>query len=170
MLQINTLLLTILGATLDEEEVGWDEDDDSDAEKPSANNPKSAAAVAATAASTETLIPKEEYLKPKSSIDRTSQPDSESSYDVVSGAASKAPSQAAGSPPATKVSSHYSDIIRRHTLTSFLQKALKTSGATQAAEDEGSEEDDDEEDGDDEEEDSEDVEGDDGSSEEEDWE
>ncbi|PUU72646.1 hypothetical protein B9Z19DRAFT_1008907 [Tuber borchii] len=138
------------GATLDEEEVGWDEDDDSDAEKPSANNPKSAAAVAATAASTETLIPKEEHLKPKSSIDRTSQPDSESSYDVVSGAASKAPSQAAGSPPATK--------------------ALKASGATQVAEDEDSEEDDDEEDGDDEEEDSEDAEGDDGSSEEEDWE
>jgi len=119
-------LLTILGATLDEEEVGWDEDDDSDAEKPSANNPKSAAAVAATAASTETLIPKEEHLKPKSSIDRTSQPDSESSYDVVSGAASKAPSQAAGSPPATKVSSHYSDIVRRHTLTSFSAKGPKS--------------------------------------------
>ncbi|RPA96736.1 BSD-domain-containing protein [Choiromyces venosus 120613-1] len=90
------------GATLDEEEVGWDEDD-SDVEKSPANPSKSASAVTATATSTETLTPKEEHLKPKSSIDRTSQPDSESSYDLVSGAASKAPSQAAGSPPAPKV-------------------------------------------------------------------
>jgi len=126
LLEIDVLLLTTLGATLDEEEVGWDEDDDSDAEKPPTNNPKSAAAVAATAASTETLIPKEEHLKPKSSIDRTSQPDSESSYDVVSGAASKTPSQAASSPPATKVASHFSNIIRRHTLTSFSAKGSKS--------------------------------------------
>ncbi|KAH0614884.1 uncharacterized protein H6S33_000520 [Morchella sextelata] len=117
--------------TLDEEEVAWDEDDEDEEEessddekpksskevpKPTATSPPvqaatSAATLAPTAktdtapaASTETLIPKEELLKPKNSIDVTSQPDSESSYDVVSGVPSKAPSQATGSPKAAKVS------------------------------------------------------------------
>ncbi|KAI5852851.1 hypothetical protein DFP73DRAFT_589911 [Morchella snyderi] len=116
--------------TLDEEEVAWDEDDEdeeeesSDDEKPKSSKevpkptatapvPAAASAVAlaptsktetAPAASTETLIPKEESLKPKNSIDITSQPDSESSYDVVSGVPSKAPSQTTGSPKAAKMS------------------------------------------------------------------
>lgn len=110
--------------------MAWDEDDEDEEEessddekpksskevpKPTATSPPvqaatSAATLAPTAktdtapaASTETLIPKEELLKPKNSIDVTSQPDSESSYDVVSGVPSKAPSQATGSPKAAKV-------------------------------------------------------------------
>ena len=83
--------------------MGWDEDDESDVE--GATKERSASSVATVAASTETLIPKDGRSKPKSSIDRTSQPDSEASYDVVSGAPSKAPSQTTGSPPATQVSS-----------------------------------------------------------------
>lgn len=95
--------------------MAWDEDDedDSDTEKSKFSKEElkpitTASATTMTtetapAASTETLIPKEELLKPKNSIDRTSQPDSESSYDVVSGVPSKAPSQSAGSPKAAKV-------------------------------------------------------------------
>lgn len=96
--------LIILGATtLDEEEVGWDEDDEdeSDAEPKPASEPT----IAPSTMAIENPIPKEDLLKPKSSIDRASQPDSESSYDVVS----KAPSQAAGSPTVAKVD--YSPII-----------------------------------------------------------
>lgn len=89
--------LIILGATtLDEEEVGWDEDEDeSDAEPKPASEPTTTPSTTTI----ENLIPKEDLLKPKSSIDRASQPDSESSYDVVS----KAPSQATGSPTVAKV-------------------------------------------------------------------
>ncbi|KAL7272387.1 hypothetical protein RUND412_004809 [Rhizina undulata] len=96
------------GATADEEEVGWDEDE-SDAEvveKEEKEEEKVKEAVKEekpkvketvkedkekeeVAKSTETLKPKE------TSTDR----DSEASYDVVSGAPSKAPSQSAGSPP-----------------------------------------------------------------------
>lgn len=98
--------LIILGATtLDEEEVGWDEDeeDQSDAEKlkPAAEpiSTTSTAVPVAPATSTGTSIEKENLPGPKSSIDRESQPDSELSYDVVS----KTLSQAAGSSTVAKV-------------------------------------------------------------------
>lgn len=99
--------LIILGATtLDEEEVGWDEDDEdeSDVEKlKPASEPKIFIPATTTTAPAAPVTSKEDLSKPKSSIDRTSQPDSESSYDVVSGVPSKAPSQAASSPTVAKV-------------------------------------------------------------------
>jgi len=80
------------GAAAGEEEVGWDEDDESEDEEPSPTKSKR------PVDSTDTLLPKEELLKPKNSADRASQADSEASYDVVSGAPSKTPSAAPGSP------------------------------------------------------------------------
>ncbi|KAJ5595033.1 uncharacterized protein N7459_001241 [Penicillium hispanicum] len=69
----------------DEEEVAWDDDSDSESESPSTpqvrpGNPNLAPA---------NVTPKAE---PRRSNDQQSQADSESSYDVVSGAASKTPS------------------------------------------------------------------------------
>jgi hypothetical protein len=63
--------------------VAWDED--SDTEEPKAK--------AASLASSTTLKPNLKLSK-----DQQSQPDSESSYDLVSGAPSGAPSHAPGSP------------------------------------------------------------------------
>lgn len=97
--------MIILGATtLDEEEIGWDEDDEdeSDAEKlkPTAEPiPTTSAAPVIPATSTGTPIQKENLLGPKSSIDRELQLDGELSYDVVS----KTPSQATGSSTVAKV-------------------------------------------------------------------
>ncbi|KAJ5856365.1 uncharacterized protein N7529_010309 [Penicillium soppii] len=78
----------------DEEEVGWDDDSDSESQSPSTPHVR---------AGNETLAPTKETPKaePRRSNDQQSQADSESSYDVVSGAASKTP----GSPekvPAAK--------------------------------------------------------------------
>ncbi|KAI5787757.1 hypothetical protein FPQ18DRAFT_238790, partial [Pyronema domesticum] len=88
------------GAINEEEEVGWDEDDsededeeeeeESEAEEEKAPEPKKPV----PKASTDTLQPKP---KVSTSNDRSSQPDSEASYDVVSGAPSKT-----GSPPRGK--------------------------------------------------------------------
>lgn len=68
----------------DEEEVGWDDDSDSESQSPS--TPQVRSSNQTLAATTET--PKAE---PRRSNDQQSQADSESSYDVVSGAASKTP-------------------------------------------------------------------------------
>lgn len=98
------------GAAIEEEEVGWDEDDSEDEEddedeeededdeqqaKPVAE-PKAAPAapVLAPKASTDTLQPQPQPEPQPATKPKTSS-DSEASYDVVSGA----PSQAAGSPP-----------------------------------------------------------------------
>ncbi|KAJ5835658.1 hypothetical protein N7447_001684 [Penicillium robsamsonii] len=73
------------GATAeDEEEVGWDDDSDSESQSPSTPQVPSEA---------QTLAPTKETLKaePRRSHDQHSQADSESSYDVVSGAASRTP-------------------------------------------------------------------------------
>ncbi|KAF8246751.1 hypothetical protein K440DRAFT_585365 [Wilcoxina mikolae CBS 423.85] len=108
------------GATIDEEEVGWDEDDseeeeeeddddeddededDEDEEDDEDDDDKKVPQKKPVAkASTDTLQP---TPKVSTSTDRSSQPDSEASYDVVSGAPSKTPSQTTGSPPRSKVS------------------------------------------------------------------
>ncbi|KAJ5506620.1 hypothetical protein N7453_005577 [Penicillium expansum] len=73
------------GATAeDEEEVGWDDDSDSESQSPSTPQVRSGA---------QTLAPIKETEKaePRRSHDQHSQADSESSYDVVSGAASRTP-------------------------------------------------------------------------------
>jgi hypothetical protein len=96
--------LTVAGAAIEEEEVSWDEDDsdeeeeDDDEDDDENKVPTTKQPVAK--ASTDTLQP---ATKPKTSTDRASQPDSEASYDVVSGAPSKTPSQSAGSPSGSKV-------------------------------------------------------------------
>ncbi|KAI1834422.1 hypothetical protein DTO006G1_55 [Penicillium roqueforti] len=68
----------------DEEEVGWDDDSDSESQSPSTPHVRSGA---------QTLAPTKETQKaePRRSNDQQSQADSESSYDVVSGAASRTP-------------------------------------------------------------------------------
>jgi len=86
------------GAANGEEEVRWDEDDESDTEESLNNSQKKVQPVD----STDTLLPKEELLKPNNSVDRASQADSDTSYDVVSGAPSKTPSQTPGSPSKAK--------------------------------------------------------------------
>ncbi|KAJ5959595.1 uncharacterized protein N7479_006745 [Penicillium vulpinum] len=68
----------------DEEEIGWDDDSDSESQSPSTPQVPSG---------TQTLAPTKETLKvePRRSHDQHSQADSESSYDVVSGTASRTP-------------------------------------------------------------------------------
>ncbi|CAP80647.1 hypothetical protein E8E15_004346 [Penicillium rubens] len=68
----------------DEEEVGWDDDSDSESQSPSTPQVRSGS---------QTLAPAKETQKaePRRSNDLQSQADSESSYDVVSGTASRAP-------------------------------------------------------------------------------
>lgn len=71
----------------EEEEVTWDDDSESESETPSTPQVKSEKAKPASSEAAES------YLKPnerRPSNDRHSQPDSESSYDVVSGTASRA--------------------------------------------------------------------------------
>ncbi|KAL2012430.1 hypothetical protein VTN00DRAFT_5148 [Thermoascus crustaceus] len=90
----------------EEEEVAWDEDSDSESDSPSTpqvksrkeNNPSSSSTLQAKD-SNNTLKPGE----PRRSNDQQSQPDSESSYDLVSGATSRAlGSPKEKSPPNTK--------------------------------------------------------------------
>ena len=102
----------LLKNTIDggEEEVAWDENSDSDSSSEEESDSDSDAEVAAKVKkpeenkdgkegkevkSTETLLPKE---KQKKGGDRASQPDSEESYDLVSGATSNVPSTP-GTPP-----------------------------------------------------------------------
>lgn len=87
-------MLTALAASTpaDEEEVGWDEDSDSDAESPASSTPKTAKAPATNlAASTKTLKPEATAEQPRRSNDEKSVADSDASYDLVSGATSRAP-------------------------------------------------------------------------------
>ncbi|KAJ5189321.1 hypothetical protein N7491_005650 [Penicillium cf. griseofulvum] len=72
------------GANAEDEEVGWDDDSDSESQSPSTPQVPSGA---------HTLTPTRETQKaePRRSNDQHSQADSESSYDVVSGAASRTP-------------------------------------------------------------------------------
>ncbi|RAK97396.1 BSD domain-containing protein [Aspergillus ibericus CBS 121593] len=75
---------------VDEEEVKWDDDsDDDNTDSPSTPQVKSSANKTATPAPTDkdTLKPTE----PRRSNDQQSQPDSESSYDLVSGTTSRTP-------------------------------------------------------------------------------
>ncbi|KAE8354679.1 hypothetical protein BDV28DRAFT_74467 [Aspergillus coremiiformis] len=82
------------GANVDEEEeVGWDDDSDDDTDSPSTPQAKidNAANIAQSSA---TAVPDNKLLKPtepRRSNDQQSQPDSESSYDLVSGATSRTP-------------------------------------------------------------------------------
>ena len=101
------MLITIaIGANADEEEeVGWDDDSESESESPStpqvkSNKANTAAAAKDTPAATSdnhTLKPNE----PRRSNDQHSQADSESSYDVVSGATSRTPGSPKEKTPAT---------------------------------------------------------------------
>lgn len=78
-------LLSPTGANAEEEEeVGWDDDSDSESESPS--TPQVRAGGQKTASEKDAL--KDE---PRRSNDHHSQADSESSYDVVSGTASRTP-------------------------------------------------------------------------------
>jgi hypothetical protein len=87
----------LLGANVeDEEEVGWDDDSDSESQSPSTPQVRSGS---------QSLAPSQETQKvePRRSNDQQSQADSESSYDVVSGTASRTPgSPKEKSPPAAK--------------------------------------------------------------------
>ncbi|PYI18446.1 BSD domain protein [Aspergillus violaceofuscus CBS 115571] len=101
------------GATVDDEEVKWDDDSDEETDSPSTPQVKSnttaaipttpqtatpvpAAAAAAAAATTVTAAAAAPAktanpTEPRRSNDQQSQPDSESSYDLVSGATSRTP-------------------------------------------------------------------------------
>ncbi|KAJ5537401.1 hypothetical protein N7513_010587 [Penicillium frequentans] len=70
------------GATADDEEVGWDDDSDSESGSP---------ATPQVNAGAQSLAPAAQKAEPRRSNDQQSQADSESSYDVVSGAASRTP-------------------------------------------------------------------------------
>lgn len=79
----------------EEEEVGWDDDSESESESPSTPQVKSnrantdtAPKDAPTPASDKNAL---EPNEPRRSNDQQSQPDSESSYDVVSGTTSRTP-------------------------------------------------------------------------------
>jgi hypothetical protein len=72
-----------------QEEVGWDEDSDSEAEAPSTPQVKSGKQ---SSTSSKLAISEVETLRtrePRRSNDQQSQPDSESSYDLVSGTTSR---------------------------------------------------------------------------------
>ncbi|KAJ5650568.1 uncharacterized protein N7484_004291 [Penicillium longicatenatum] len=70
------------GASADDEEVGWDDDSDSESVSP---------ATPQVSAGAQSLAPEAQKAEPRRSNDQHSQADSESSYDVVSGAASRTP-------------------------------------------------------------------------------
>ncbi|RAL16258.1 BSD domain-containing protein [Aspergillus homomorphus CBS 101889] len=94
------------GATVDDEEVKWDDDSDEETDSPSTPQVKSNAAAAPTT-TTQTATPVAPVAttvttvaatakpanptEPRRSNDQQSQPDSESSYDLVSGATSRTP-------------------------------------------------------------------------------
>ncbi|KAI5814146.1 hypothetical protein BZA77DRAFT_339240 [Pyronema omphalodes] len=116
------------GAINEEEDIGWDEDDsedengedeESEGEEEKAPEPKKPV----PKASTDTLQPKPNV---STSNDRSSQPDSEASYDVVSGAASKT-----GSPPRGKMERIRANNAR---LTERAQKAAEDESAFEVAE------------------------------------
>lgn len=98
--QSNTNTFPPASAQKEDEEVGWDEDSDSEAEPsattPNATKPTNKSATS-LAASKETLKPatdESETLKPaqpRRSNDEKSVADSDASYDLVSGATSRAP-------------------------------------------------------------------------------
>lgn len=86
------LIDSLIGAhtAADEEEVGWDEESDSESESPSTPNVKSKPSAASS--QNLTVVNDSNLLsEPRRSHDQHSQPDSESSYDVVSGATSQTP-------------------------------------------------------------------------------
>jgi hypothetical protein len=91
-------------APADEEEIAWDEDSESDAgaDETSTSTPQAAKSATNLAASQGTLKPAaEDMLKPaqpRRSNDEKSVADSDASYDLVSGATSRAP----GSPQEKK--------------------------------------------------------------------
>ncbi|KAJ5928834.1 hypothetical protein N7466_007790 [Penicillium verhagenii] len=70
------------GANADDEEVGWDDDSDSESGSPSTPQVRPGA---------QSLAPEAQKTDPRRSNDQHSQADSESSYDVVSGAVSRTP-------------------------------------------------------------------------------
>ncbi|KAE8421699.1 hypothetical protein BDV36DRAFT_247332 [Aspergillus pseudocaelatus] len=78
----------------DEEEVGWDDDSDDDTDSPATPQAKVDSNKAKVAQGSATAAPDNKELKPnepRKSNDQQSQPDSESSYDLVSGATSRTP-------------------------------------------------------------------------------
>ncbi|KAK2754275.1 hypothetical protein FQN54_007155 [Arachnomyces sp. PD_36] len=83
------------GVSTEEEEVAWDEDSDSESDSPSTPQVKSNSKVDQTTPSTLKLPPSDNNsLKPgesRASNDLNSQADSDASYDLVSGATSRAP-------------------------------------------------------------------------------
>ncbi|KAJ5287379.1 hypothetical protein N7478_003065 [Penicillium angulare] len=90
------------GATADDEEVGWDDDSDSESASPSTPQVGPGA---------QNLAPNNEAQKaePRRSNDQQSQADSESSYDVVSGAASRTPGSPKEKSPTTDSKAEDSD-------------------------------------------------------------
>ncbi|KAF7593492.1 hypothetical protein BBP40_011403 [Aspergillus hancockii] len=77
----------------DDEEVSWDDESDDETDSPSTPQAK-VDGMAAAAQSSAAPFPDNKLLKPnepRKSNDQQSQPDSESSYDLVSGATSRAP-------------------------------------------------------------------------------
>ncbi|KAJ5093834.1 hypothetical protein N7456_009695 [Penicillium angulare] len=90
------------GATADDEEVGWDDDSDSESVSPSTPQVRPGA---------QNLAPNNEAQKaePRRSNDQQSQADSESSYDVVSGAASRTPGSPKEKSPTTDSKAEDSD-------------------------------------------------------------
>ncbi|EED21165.1 BSD domain protein [Talaromyces stipitatus ATCC 10500] len=90
-------LLKGANTAADEEEVGWDED--SDSESPSTPHVKSKPSAASS--QNLTVVDDSNLLsEPRRSNDQHSQPDSESSYDVVSGATSQTPASPREKPAA----------------------------------------------------------------------
>ncbi|OKL61223.1 hypothetical protein UA08_03366 [Talaromyces atroroseus] len=83
----------------DEEEIGWDEDSDSESESPSTPQVKTKQSVASSQNLTVTGDSSKSD-EPRRSNDQNSQPDSESSYDVVSGATSQTPASPREKPSA----------------------------------------------------------------------
>ena len=95
------LIAHLASTPTNEEEIAWDEDSDSDASSPSTSTPKTSKTPTTNlAASTKTLKPEsttpaeDDTLKPaqpRRSNDEKSVADSDASYDLVSGATSRAP-------------------------------------------------------------------------------
>lgn len=86
----------------DQEEVGWDDDSDSESESPSTPQVRPG---------NENLTPKKgaQKVEPRRSNDLQSQADSESSYDVVSGTASRTPGSPKEKSPPTATKTDDSD-------------------------------------------------------------
>lgn len=95
--------MIVLGAGADDEEVGWDDDSDSESESPSTPQVRPG--------TQQNLAPIKAAptAEPRRSNDQQSQADSESSYDVVSGAASKTPGTPKEKSPTTDSKAEDSD-------------------------------------------------------------